>query len=150
MSKMRGGHRRKKSVSRALSLVLCAALLVSGYSTPVYAETTEPTGEENTTVVDTVSTGDVTVVPDDTVSTGDVNGTVESNDTAKGTVSSELLQKEAMALMSLAASVSEGTYEQFTEDEPVAFFSFGEARYGPKQKAHAMASTPTRILLLLI
>lgn len=126
MSKMRGGHRRKKSVSRALSLVLCAALLVSGYSTPVYAETTEPTGEENTTVVDTVSTGDVTVVPDDTVSTGDVNGTVESNDTAKGTVSSELLQKEAMALMSLVASVSEGTYEQFTEDEPVAFFSFGE------------------------
>lgn len=122
MSKMRGGHRRKKSVSRALSLVLCAALLVSGYSTPVYAETTEPTGEENTTVVGTVSTGDVTVVSDDTVSTGDVTGTDKPNDT----VSSELLQKEAMARMSLVASVSEGTYEQFTEDEPVAFFSFGE------------------------
>lgn len=97
-----GGYRRKRRFSRAVALVLSATLLVGGnsmaYSTTVYAET-----------LGTVSQGDA----------ASISAVSTTEDVALASVS----QNQAMSLLSLGG---EGDYTQFTEDELIATYAFGE------------------------
>ena len=115
MIKVTGGHRWKRKISRALSLVLSAALLVSGYSIPVYAEPT-------------VSTGDVVSPGDETVLTGEVTQKVEKSvslgDAAAGTIKDSVSANDMLAALRSLPSGNE-TYDQFTEDKLMAEYSFG-------------------------